>query len=270
MTKKWIAINFLLLVFTGLLGWQLHNSVLQFYRENDLSRIQPVRDIKQTMPQEQVLLKAVPKKDYNPADFAVISDKNLFSDLRAQEEKTPENVAPPEPPPLAQKPILVGITISGDQQLASIIDPTVPAQNRRAQIKRIGDSYSGYIITEINMDRIVLQSGTRREIIPLHEGTKRGPGARTPVQTTRIISFGGKATGGTATTVASGAAGGGGSTPSRPGPSVASVTPASGPVPQARPAAGPTQSPASPASPAQQQGSAGRVVKTPFGDVVVN
>ena len=162
MTKKWIAINLLLLAVAVLLGWRLYNSVLQFYAANNLSKIQPARDIKQIMAQEQILSNPVPNTPYNPAGFAVISDKNLFSDSRSKEEKAAESAAPPEAPPLAQKPILVGITISEGQQLASIIDPTAPAQNltRRAQIKRIGDSYGGYVITEITMDRIVLQSGT--------------------------------------------------------------------------------------------------------------
>ena len=41
MTKKWIAINVLLLAVTGLLARQLYLSVLRFDAENDLSRIQP-------------------------------------------------------------------------------------------------------------------------------------------------------------------------------------------------------------------------------------
>jgi hypothetical protein len=256
MTKKWIAINLLLLAVTGLLGWRLHNSVLQFHAANDLSKIQPVKDIKQKMPQEPVILKPAPNKTYNPAEFAVIADKNIFSDTRSKEQKA-EAVAPPEPPPLAQKPILVGITISGDQQLASIIDPASPPPNRRAQIKRIGDSYSGYVITEITMDRIVLQNGTRREIIPLHEGTKRSQPGKTPVLATRVFSFGGgAATGGTSAAVVSGPAS---STPVRPATSVGSVTPVSSPAPKPAPAA---------VAPQPQTPPRTRVIKTPFGDVI--
>ena len=274
MTKKWIAINVLLLAAAGLLGWRLHNSVLRFYATNDLSRIQPARDIKLKMTQEQVLLKPVPDKIYNPAEFAVISDKNLFSDSRSKEEKAAESAAPPEAPPLAKKPILVGITISEGQQLASIIDPTAPAQNltRRAQVKRIGDSYSGYVITEITADRIVLQSGTRKEIIPLHEGTKRNQPGKTPVQATRVISFGGGSTGGatggiTSTTVVPGTTVS--APPVRPATSTGSVTPVvSSPASQARPAAGTAQQPTQPAQ--QQTSPKTRVIKTPFGDAVIN
>jgi hypothetical protein len=268
MTKKWIAINLLLLAVASLLGWRLHNSVVQINAANNLSRIQPARETKQKMLQEQILPRPVPKKVYNPAEFAVISDKNLFSDSRSKEEKA-EVVTPPEAPPLTQKPILVGITISGDQQLASIIDPASPAnQNRgRTQIKRIGDSYSGYIITEITADRIVLQSGTRREIIPLHEGTKRSQSGKTPILATRVVSFGGGASGAAVPAIVSG---GTGSVSARPATTIGSVTPVSGTAAQPSPAVGITSQQQSPSTQSGQQQSPGktRIIKTPFGDIV--
>jgi hypothetical protein len=283
MSKKWIAINLLLLAVAGALARQLYISVLRFNAENDLAKIQPVRDMKQKMTQEKPLPKMAPAKKYAAADFAVIPEKNIFAESRSKEDKV-EETAPPEPPPLTQKPILVGITISGTQRMAAIIDPagSPQNQNRRAQNKRIGDVYHGYTITDITSDRIVLESGTRKEIIPLHEGSKRSRGGKTSVVATRVVSIG--------------TGGGGGSIPvyvvsETAGTTKPTAVPGVPPAPPgagqqagrlpagttARPAA--AVAPQQPATPAQQRPAQtpgtegtdtprGRVIRTPFGNIV--
>jgi len=265
MTKKWIAIDLLLLVIAALLGWELRLSIRQFNAENDVAKIQPARDIKRQVLQDKAILKAVPVKTYNPAEFAVIPDKNLFSDSRSKEEKVEIQATPPEPPPLAQKPILVGVTID-TQPRASIIDPTVPqGRDRRALIKRVGDVYQGYTITEISPDRMVLESGTRKEIIPLHEGTKRVQQGKTPILSTRVVSFGGGGiTGGTPISISGGPA-----AAAPPRTSVSPIgTPASAAAPArtnaAAPAAAPTAAPT--VQPQSAPAPGARILHTPFGD----
>jgi hypothetical protein len=274
MTKKWIAITLLLLVITCLLGWRLRASVHRFNAENDLAKLQPIQDVKQKMVPENPLPKLAPLKKYNPSEFAVIPETNVFSESRTKEEKV-EIAAPPEPPPLAQKPILVGVTIADNVKKASIIDPTSPQQdkNRRAQIKRIGDSYHGYTITDITLNHIVLESGTRKEIIPLHEGSKRTQGGKTSILSTRVVSFGGGSSGGTPVSVASGTAVRTNVTPvSSPAPAAQSI--AISPAPAQQRATSTSANPAA-ARPAQQkippsgtdeQGR--RVIRTPFGTIV--
>jgi hypothetical protein len=276
MTKKWIAINLLLLAIAALLGWRLRLSIVQFGAENNLAKIQPAADLKKAMLQEKLVFKPVPVRNYNPAEFAVIPEKNLFTDSRSKEAKV-ENLAPPEPPPLAQKPILIGVTVTDKERTASIIDPAVqPSPNdrgRRSQFKKIGDVYQGYTITEILPDRIVLESGTRREVIPLREGSKRAQGGKTPILSTRIVPIGaGGASGGTIVNVA-------GSTPGA-APQRTAVTSIGSPAAPAgsQPATviqpAPARSTAvQPASPSAQPSPAGesvptRVIKTPFGDIV--
>jgi hypothetical protein len=278
MTKKWIAITLLLLVITGLLAWRLHISLLQFNAENDLAKIQPVRDIKQKIVQEKPLSGLAPSNSYNPAEFAVISENNLFLESRTKEEKNES--APPEPPPLAQKPILVGISIADNMKKASIIDPTAPSsdRNRRAQVKRIGDVYHGYTITEIATDHIVLESGTRREIIPLHEGSKRPQAGKTPILSTRVVAFGGGGiSGGMPVSVISGSTVSGrtavapvasptAATMTQPigGPPVAtSQRPVPANVPSTPSQSIPSQSPG-----AKTDAQGRRIVRTPFGDIV--
>lgn len=282
MTKKWIAINLLLLTVAALLGWRLRLSIVQFRAENNLAKIQPAADLKKTMLQEKLVFKPVPVRNYNPAEFAVIPEKNLFTDSRSKEEKV-ENLAPPEPPPLAQKPILIGVAITDKERTASIIDPAAqPSPNergRRAQFKKIGDVYQGYTITEILPDRIVLESGTRKEVIPLREGSKRAQGGKTPILSTRVVPIGGGgASGGTIVNVA-------GSTPgaSPQRTAVASIGSSAAPagsqpatvIQTAPPARSTAAQPATQQPPpvVTQPGPGGesvptRIIKTPFGDIV--
>ena len=192
MTKKWIAITLLLFVVTGLLGWRLYNSVKEFNTENDLSQIQPVQDIKQKIAQDKSLPRLAPNVSRPSSEFAMVPENNLFSESRTREEKG-DSAAANEPPALTQKPILVGVSIVDNQKRASVIDPASPSQgrNRRSQVKRIGDIYRGYTITDISPTHIVLESGTRKEIIPLHEGSKKQQSGKTPILSTRIVSIGG-------------------------------------------------------------------------------
>lgn len=290
MAKKWIAINLLLLVIAGLLGWELRASILRFIAENDPTTIRPARSTKAaTIPQKPMASKQ-PEKGQTPDDFSIILDKTIFSDVRGNEVVV-EATRPPEPPQLTQKPILVGIIMIDNQYKALIIDPTATsADKRRPEAKRIGDVYKGFTITGISADRIVLENGTRREIIPLHEGTKKGQGGMTPVTATRVVSFGGSA----GSAGVSGSAGSGGSGGVVPVAAARSATvtrtqasqPASMPsggaqFPITTPGGGQPRSvvmpnqPQSPTDTMQQgttqppgSGPGNRVTRSPFGDII--
>jgi len=275
MTRNWIAVNAALLVVAGLLGWRLYSSIKLFKAENSLAKVQPSRDPKGKITSENNLppLRALPP--YNAADFNVISEKNLFSDSRTREEKVDAAPAIPEVPPLVVKPILVGVTLVDDQRMASVIDPAAAGGSRRSQTKRLGDAYQGYIITDITPDQMVLERGSRREVIPLFDSAKHpaagapAQSGKTPILQTRVIAFGagGAAGQGVAQPVTSGAR-----VAASPPPSPASQAAQSGPTrgtnapQQGRPtpagaAGGLPQAPTS----IDQQGR--RVIRTPFGDV---
>jgi hypothetical protein len=297
MSKYWIALNIILLMAAGSLGWQLHLGIDRYNNQNDLSKIVPLHDLKQSSAQEGI---AAPKKQsqrISAADFSVIPEKNVFSPLRAREAKV-DSVDVPEIPPLTQKPILVGITIVGNQRMASIIDPVRQTSGiRKSQIKKLGDMYQGYTITDITADQMVLEAGAHKEIIPLHLGTKKSAQAgKTPVLATRVISIGaGASSTGTTGTVASLASGGaarssGGSVAQTTaassgrgartsGPSASLAATSSGQSSQSGSRS--TTTAAQPGAPAvQSQPSTGtsgtsgsgtqgrRVIRTPFGDVV--
>lgn len=285
MTKKWMAISVLLFIIAGLLGWWLQASIRKFNADNDLDKLQPAQDMTQTIAQEKSLPQLPPTKSFIPEEFAVIPENNLFSESRSSGEEETEEAPQPEAQPLSEKPVLVGINITDDQKTALILDSKTSSrgENRRAQIKRIGDVFQGYTIAEIAPDHIMLESGSIQEIIPLHEGSKQTPGGKTPILTTRVVSFSGGNVSGGAPVVASAT-----SIPGARSVPAPQSTPAVAPKPAAAPAATPIVAPAtqqraqSPAStlPTRQTRSQQvspntessapktRVIRTPFGDIV--
>ncbi len=283
MTKKWMAISVLLFIVACLLGWWLHVSIRRFNAENELEKLQPARDMMQKIAQEKSLPSLPPPNGYIQGEFAVIPEKNVFSASRSSEDEATEDVDMPEAGPLLRKPILVGINISDSQKTALLVDPKESSQNRNrpAEIKRIGDVFQGHTITDIAPDYIVLESGSRKEIIPLHEGSKKTAGGRTPILSTRVVSLSGGAVSGGTPIVAS---------PSRVG--TAPTAPASGsaPIAASQPKAPSTATAVAISTPSPQPGAdespsqrtqvrqrspdtgtsspKTRVIRTPFGDIV--
>jgi len=274
MTKNWIVVNVVLLIISCLLGWRVEMSVDRFNAENDLGKISPVGDVKQRLTLEAGIPPSQPPRAYNAAEFAAVPSKNVFSETRAREETEQQVAQVPEIPPLAQKPIYVGVTIFENQRMASIIDPTNAGGGRKTQTRRIGDVYQGYTITDITESQMILENGNRREIIPLHDGAKRSAQAgKTPILATRIVAIGGAAGGGAptpplASSLPPGAV-------SRTGGPASAIVGGAGQRTMANP---PTAIRSVPPQ-VQQQGAPGnsnegtdaqgrRVIRTPFGDIV--
>jgi hypothetical protein len=285
MTKKWMAISMLLLIVAGVLGWVLYASIRKFDIDNELEKLQPAQDMMQKIAPEKSLPQLPPTQDYIAEEFAVIPEHNLFTDSRGGGEEETADADLPDAQPLSQKPILVGINIMENQKTALLVDPKPPSQgrNRRAEIKRIGDVFEGHTISDIAPDHIVLGSGSQKEIIPLHEGSKQTPGGRTPILSTRVVSFGGGgASGGSPISTSGSSAATPRTTAASKSIPIADSQAKTAPkstasvIPVRQPG---TKSPAREQSPqqtrAQQQSSAGqsgqpktRVIRTPFGDIV--
>lgn len=277
MAKKWVAINLLLLAVAGLLGWQLRASFLRFIAENDLSQIQPARGSRRAALPGKRLAPSAQEKSLPSADFSIIPAKSIFSDLRGKEDPAVA-IAPPEPPQLMPKPILVGILMVDNRYRALIIEPSGSAldRNRRPITKRVGDVYRGFTITSIASDRIVLENGSRKETIPLHEGTKRTQPGKTPILSTRVVPFGGSAASGGIPVIAVTR-----SAPAVRTPVVTTGAPQAGQPNITMPGTAqrrqsavtpPVQEPATPPTtpPITVPGSGGgtRTVRSPFGDII--
>ena len=276
MTKKWIFLNVALLLVAALLAWYLRGAVSDFNLNNDIARIQPGRDLKkatgaETMPPLR------PARQYNPAEFQVIPGQNLFAENRTREDKT-EAAQVQEAPPLAVKPVLVGVTLTETQRMALIVDPSASGTGRKTQTKRPGDSFQGYVITDITTSQMVLENGSRREVIPLHDGSKRPTqGGKTPILATRVISFGAgssQAAGVPVRTVSTAVVQARPTAQTQPavvpaGQATSTGAPEAGIVrttPQGRQVPGAQQGSTSAGERTDDQGR--RIIRTPFGDIV--
>ncbi len=115
---------------------------------------------------------AAPARDLPAADYAVISNKNLFH---------PERMIPPEKQPekVVPKPdvFLYGTLIAGDASYAFIEDKkaphSTPGRGKRQITLKKGDNLSGYTLGEIEANRIVFIKGEDRVVVMLNDQGKR-------------------------------------------------------------------------------------------------
>lgn len=194
MTKKWIAINLMLLAGAILLGWQLYVAAKTFNEQNSLANIAKAQPKKKTTP-DAGLPPLQPPRKFSDAEFSIIPAQDLFTESRKREEKA-EAPPPPETRTLDVKPILIGVLITSSQRLATVLDPApggapgnVPGQ-RRTLTMRTGDNYRGFTVTDIDSGGMVLEYGASREVIPLFDSSKPPQSGKTPILATRIVSFG--------------------------------------------------------------------------------
>ena len=248
MAKKWIALNFVLLLAAVGLARELYQRYEQFKAETDLASIEMVyvenqetadgisgvsTDVSFEMP-----IRA-------NADYFVISERTLFSDTRGREE--PLQAVQPKVQQLNPKPVLVGTMLIDGQFTASVIN-TAPqvaataatqaktqaqaqaqttaqaqAQARAAaqntpETWHIGYNHRGFTVISIDAEQMVLENSGLREIIPLNRSARRAPAAKPQMMASaNVISLGPAGTSSGAVTVSTSAAAPGVRGAGRPG-----------------------------------------------------
>lgn len=104
-----------------------------------------------------------------PTDYAVIAEQNLFHpDRKIPEKKEEKKPGPPEPKPDF---VLDGVIVTGDMKIAFMEDKKQPVNtpgrpNRQTPLK-IGESMSGYMLMEIDEDKVVMRKGDDRIVVDL-------------------------------------------------------------------------------------------------------
>ena len=136
------------------------------YRNLTIQPTLPVAKIAETAPTS-----SPPESLPNPsqADYTMISEKNLFHPER---KIPPDNVVAvavviPKPPEL----VLYGTLISDNLSIAYVEDKKAPYSTpgrgkRQTQLKK-GDNVSGYVLQDIEPNRIVLVKGEEKLVVPL-------------------------------------------------------------------------------------------------------
>jgi hypothetical protein len=104
----------------------------------------------------------------SPSDFNIIAEQNLFH---------PERIIPPdkkaEPPPLPKPDVvLYGTLITDDARFAYLEDLKAPrntaGRGKRQLILKIGDTLSGFVLKEIEADKIVMVRGEEQMTVEVH------------------------------------------------------------------------------------------------------
>jgi len=116
--------------------------------------------------------KAAPPQNLSPVDYALISNQNLFHPGRKiPPEKQAEKVIP--------KPdvFLYGTLITENVSFAFIEDKKAPystaGRSRRQVTLKKGDNLSGYTLSEIETNRIVLVKGEEKVVVMLDDREKK-------------------------------------------------------------------------------------------------
>lgn len=117
---------------------------------------------------------AAPSQGSFPADYAVISEQNLFH---------PERKIPPEKKQEKEKIIpkpelfLYGTLILDDTSFAFVEDKKAPysteGRGKRQRTLKKGESLGGYILSEVEANRIVLVKGEDKLVVMLDDKAKR-------------------------------------------------------------------------------------------------
>jgi hypothetical protein len=131
---------------------------------------------------EQSGKKAEPFRTLATGDYAGISDQNLFH---------PERKIPPEKPSEKTLPrpevFLYGTLITSEGSFAFIGDrkapPPAEGRDKRQRTLRKGATLGGYLLSEVEADRIVLVKGDDQVVVMLSDREKRRDAERRASQT---------------------------------------------------------------------------------------
>jgi hypothetical protein len=107
----------------------------------------------------------------SPADFMVVSENNLFHPERKIPPEKKEEKALPKP-----ELVLYGTIVSEDLTVAYLEDKkspkTSPGRGKRQTVARKGDIFGGFVLRDIEQDRIVLSRGEEVMVVRLTEAGK--------------------------------------------------------------------------------------------------
>ncbi|HOE19122.1 MAG TPA: type II secretion system protein N [Syntrophorhabdaceae bacterium] len=111
----------------------------------------------------------------SPSDYAAIAENNLFH---------PERRTPKEEKPLPKPELVLYGTIVGDGASIAYIEDkkspkTTPGRGKRQTSVKKGDVIGGFVLKEIETDRIVLTRGEETMVIYLADAGKQRDGSTT-------------------------------------------------------------------------------------------
>ncbi len=131
--------------------------------------------------QESPAAQSVPAP--SPSDYAAIAENNLFH----PERRTPKDEKPLPKPEL----VLYGTIVAEGGSVAYIEDKkspkTTPGRGKRQTAVKKGDVISGFVLKEIEVDRIVLTRGEETMVVYLSDAGKQR-GTETTLTPSKVVT----------------------------------------------------------------------------------
>lgn len=119
----------------------------------------------------------------SPADYGIVSEENLFHPERKIPPEKKEEAAPLPKPDF----VLYGTLITGDVSLAYLEDLKEPrntaGRGKRQLALKKGDMLSGFVLTEIETDEVVMMRGDERLTVSVDDSHRRNAKAPVAAQT---------------------------------------------------------------------------------------
>ena len=172
MLRNYFLINLILIIILSFLGFKLYET----YRATEGMPSSSV--IKQKKVKEAAQKRA---PVLNESSYAVITQKDLFKPSRSasekEVEKTTEKGAPKDPPKL------FGTIIFNNEKTAILQD----SESKNTRTYKLNQLISGYTISEIHEDKVVLLKAGEEHVVKLREDKGVTPPKRQAVQNNRNI-----------------------------------------------------------------------------------
>ncbi len=144
MPRNYFLINILFLVIIGLLSFTFYKTWTKPYDIPDRSTVTLKDAAKGPVPfQEEKIIES---------SFQAISEKDLFRPSRASAPET----ASSKPLSSRESPRLFGTMIMNNKNVAILEDPST----RTTKLYYVNDSISGFVITDIEKEKVTLTKGT--------------------------------------------------------------------------------------------------------------
>lgn len=173
MLRNFFIINILLCIVAGFLVYQLYTVLNRRMAEpSAISAGGPVSG------QSDVRLNIERRPQ---GSYEVIAEKNLFhpSRMSMKTEQAGTQATPP-----AEKPVLFGTIILGDSKSALLQDPS----SKTTKMYSLNESFSGYVVSDIQEDKVVLTWDGQPFEVKLREGKKAVPPPQRLIQQTPVQS----------------------------------------------------------------------------------
>ncbi len=182
MLRNYFIINLILIIIIGFLGFELFSAFASYV---DI----PLEPEMATENKEDVRVKHK-EKVVSEAFLKIIADQDLFRPSRSapsiKKEKIEKTAAP------KNTPRLFGTIILGDNKTAILEDP----ETKTTKAYRVNESVSGFVVSEILEDKVVLLSGGEKVEVRLRDDkgikSKRKPKyksrSRRQTQKSRAVS----------------------------------------------------------------------------------